>query len=66
MPLIPTDLKANALLHQAVSMEITSFNEYVEKIVAERVWKRYAAKQNKNDHLLIIFKLLQNAGRTFR
>ena len=39
-PLIPTDLKANALLHQAVSMEITSFNEYVEKIVAERVWKR--------------------------
>ncbi|KJA19736.1 hypothetical protein HYPSUDRAFT_44020 [Hypholoma sublateritium FD-334 SS-4] len=57
-PLIPTELKANALFHQAVSMEVTSFNEHVEKIVAEKVWKRFrgetADEANYERHLALL------------
>lgn len=37
--LIPTDLKANALYQQALSIEVTSFNDYAEKLVAEKIFK---------------------------
>ncbi|PPQ80284.1 hypothetical protein CVT25_003681 [Psilocybe cyanescens] len=37
--LVPTDLKANALFQQAVSIETSNFSEYVEKFVGEKVFK---------------------------
>lgn len=39
--LIPSDLKANALYQQAVSIETSNFNDYVEKAVVEKVFKPY-------------------------
>lgn len=38
-PLIPTDLKKNALYQQGLSIEVTSFNDYAEKIAVEKVFK---------------------------
>jgi len=37
-PLIPTELKANALFHQAVSVSICHYNLYVERIVYEKYY----------------------------
>ncbi|KJA19737.1 hypothetical protein HYPSUDRAFT_189695 [Hypholoma sublateritium FD-334 SS-4] len=38
-PLIPTELKANAIFQQAASVELAHFNQYVEKAVIEMVFK---------------------------
>ncbi|KAF8972268.1 glutathione S-transferase [Flammula alnicola] len=38
-PLIPTELQANAIFQQAASVELTAFNDYAEKAVAEMVFK---------------------------
>ncbi|PPQ66676.1 hypothetical protein CVT24_008829 [Panaeolus cyanescens] len=38
-PLIPKDMKAQALMDQAISVEISDFNEYAEKAVAEMIFK---------------------------
>ncbi|KDR68560.1 hypothetical protein GALMADRAFT_256820 [Galerina marginata CBS 339.88] len=40
-PLIPSELKANALFMQASSTETAAFNDYAEKAVAETVFKPY-------------------------
>jgi glutathione S-transferase len=40
-PLIPTELKANALYQQALSTEVFAFSEYADKAVAETVFKPY-------------------------
>jgi len=37
-PLLPTELKANALFHQAVSVAISHFSVYVEKIIFEQYY----------------------------
>ena len=37
-PLLPTELKANALFHQAVSVAISHFSVYVEKIKFEKFY----------------------------
>jgi glutathione S-transferase len=36
-PLIPTEIKANALFQQATFMEVAYFNEYAEKAVHENL-----------------------------
>jgi glutathione S-transferase len=38
-PLLPTELKANALFHQAASVEICHFFEHVLKAVEEMMYK---------------------------
>ncbi|PPQ98158.1 hypothetical protein CVT26_003204 [Gymnopilus dilepis] len=38
-PLIPTDLKGNALFQQACSVEMCQFNDFAEKAVVEKVFK---------------------------
>ena len=38
-PLIPTELKENALFQQAASVELAHFNDYAEKAVAAMVFK---------------------------
>ncbi|KDR68523.1 hypothetical protein GALMADRAFT_256753 [Galerina marginata CBS 339.88] len=40
-PLIPSELKANALFMQACSTETQAFNDYAEKAVAEVVFKKF-------------------------
>jgi len=44
-PLIPTELKANALFHQAVSVAISHFNVYVEKIIFENFYGPHIYKK---------------------
>jgi glutathione S-transferase len=39
--LIPTDLKANALFEQAMSIEVTDFEPSASKAVAEKIFKKY-------------------------
>jgi len=38
-PLIPSELRENALFQQAASVEVMHFNEHAEKAVAEIVFK---------------------------
>lgn len=38
-PLLPTELKANALFHQAASVEIYHFSDNILKAVEEMIYK---------------------------
>jgi len=44
-PLLPTELKANALFHQAASVEICHFSENVLKAMEEMLYKPYRGLQ---------------------
>jgi len=51
-PLLPTELKANALFHQAVSVSICHFSVHVEKIIFERYYGPYIFKKPENKEVV--------------
>ncbi|KAF9473917.1 glutathione S-transferase [Pholiota conissans] len=57
-PLIPTEVKANALFHQAASMELSYFNQYAKKAVHEVIinptMKGIPTNRAAFDHFIVL------------
>jgi len=51
-PLLPTELKANALFHQAVSVAISHFSVYVDKIIFEKYYGPYLFKKPTDEEVV--------------
>jgi len=51
-PLLPTELKANALFHQAASVSISHFSTHAEKIVSELYYKPVFLKKPTNQEVV--------------